>query len=242
MEISFFNNINFSLDFLTGLLSIVIIDLVLAGDNAVVIAMAARSLPLQKRKKGIILGAGAAVVLRVILTFFIARVLYFQYLKLVGGLLIAWMAAKLLTEEWSQTASATKPMTTKQAIKRIVIADVTMSLDNMLAVAGVSGDDLILLLIGLALSIFIVVLTSHFLSRLIDKYPIIIYIGSAILGKVAGEMIITDEFVIKLLNPGRALIYSFEIAFVISVIAGGKLWMKWKISKGEKLEHLHERT
>ena len=242
MDLGIFGTISFDLNFLSALFSIVIIDLILAGDNAVVIAMAVRSLPKEQRKKGIMFGAGAAVLLRVVLTFFVAQLLQVSFIKLVGGILITWIAIKLFIEGAPEETMKREATTVTQAIKVIVIADITMALDNMLAVGGASHGNLFLLLFGLGLSIPFVVLTCNLLSMLMDKYPIIIYIGAAILGKVGGEMIITDPVTVSILHPGKALQYSVEIAFAGGVIVTGKLWLKWKISKEEKAEHIHEET
>ena len=132
--------------------------------------------------------------------------------------------------------------TIAQAVKLIVIADITMAIDNMLAVGGASHGNLFLLIFGLGLSVPLVVLTSNLLSILMDKYPIIIYIGAAILGKVGGEMIITDPFIVNILKPGKLVIYSVEAVFAFGVIAVGKLWMKRQISRAEKEEHVHENS
>lgn len=239
MDLGLLGKITFDLNFLYGFLSIVLIDLVLAGDNAVVIAMAVRSLPHEQRKKGIILGAGAAVLLRVVLTFFISQLLQVNYVKLVGGVLILWIAVKLFMEGVPEDTADKEAKTMAQAMKLIVIADITMSTDNMLAVAGASHGNLFLLLFGLGLSIPFIVFTSNLLSMLMDKYPVIIYIGAAVLGKVGGEMIITDPLVVNLIAPGKALQYSVEIIFAAGVILLGKLLMKWKVSKEEKKEHVH---
>ncbi|MDZ4383841.1 MAG: TerC family protein, partial [Thermodesulfovibrionia bacterium] len=125
-------------------------------------------------------------------------------------------------------------------VKLIVIADITMAIDNMLAVGGASHGNMFLLIFGLGLSVPLVVFTSNLLSILMDKYPIIIYIGAAILGKVGGEMIITDPFTVNILNPGKLFIYSTEAVFAVGVIIVGKLLMRWKISRAEKAEHAHE--
>jgi YjbE family integral membrane protein len=241
LDLGIFGSISFDLKFLSALFSIVIIDLILAGDNAVVIAMAVRSLPHEKRKKGIIFGAGAAVLLRVMLTFFVAQLLNISYVKLVGGLLILWIAVKLFVEGAPEDEHGREATTLWQAIKIIVIADITMSLDNMLAVGGASHGNMFLLLFGLGLSIPFIVLTSNLLSMLMDKYPIIIYIGAAILGKVGGEMIITDPFTIRLLpdsflasdqlHPLPLLQYSVEVFFAAGVIVAGKVWMRLAISR-----------
>ena len=172
--------------FLLGILNIVIIDLILAGDNAVVIAMAVRSLPRKQRRWGIMLGAGAAVVLRVVLTFFVAQLLEISFIKLAGGVLIAWIAVKLFLEGAPEQEDR-EARTLWQAMRLIVIADITMSTDNVLAVAGASHGNLFLLIFGLALSIPFVVFTSNLLAMLMDRYPIIIYLGAAVLGRVAGR-------------------------------------------------------
>ncbi|MDO9289589.1 MAG: TerC family protein [Thermodesulfovibrionales bacterium] len=240
MDLGILGKITFDLNFLSALFSIVIIDLILAGDNAVVIAMAVRSLPSEQRKKGILFGAGAAVLLRVMATFFVAQLLQINYLKIVGGILILWIAVKLFVEGAPEENIERKATTIAQAIKIIVIADITMSIDNMLAVGGASHGNLFLLIFGLGLSIPFVVFTSNLLSMLMDKYPIIIYIGAAILGKVGGEMIITDPFTVGILKPSKLLIYCTEAVFAAGVIVSGKLWMKWQVSRAEKEEHVHE--
>ena len=233
MDLGIFGNITFDLQFLSGLLSIVLIDLILAGDNAVVIAMAVRSLPPKQRRKGIIFGAGAAVVLRVLLTFFVAQLLQVPYLKIIGGLLILWIAVKLFIEGMPDENDDGEAATIGQAIKLIVIADLTMATDNMLAVAGASHGNLFLLLFGLGLSIPFVVLTSNLLSMLMDKYPVIIYFGAAILGKVGGEMLITDPFTVTLLHPSSVTQYIAQGVFAAGVILSGMFLIKWKKSRKE---------
>ena len=141
------SHITWDVKFFTGILSIVLIDLVLAGDNAVVIAMAVRMLPKSQRFKGIAFGAGAAVLLRVVLTFFVSQLFQIKFLKLGGGALILWIAVKLLVEGGGDESSDKEAKTMWQAIKLIVIADITMSTDNVLAVAGASHGNLFLLLL-----------------------------------------------------------------------------------------------
>ncbi len=227
--------ISFDYTFLTALLSIVLIDLVLAGDNAVVIALAVRNLPGKQRKWGIILGAGAAVMLRVLCTMFVAQMLMIPLLKFVGGALIAWIAVKLLTQEHADedVKSASNLI---QAIKLIVIADIVMSLDNMLAVGGASKGNMFLLLFGLGLSIPLVVGTSSLLSMLMDKYPIIVVIGSAVLGKVAGEMMTTDALVQKWFAIPHYGTVIAEVAFAIGVVVAGKLIMRRRKAQVEAVE------
>jgi len=221
--------------FFLGILNIVIIDLILAGDNAVVIAMAVRSLPRKQRRWGIMLGAGAAVVLRVVLTFFVAQLLEVSFIKLAGGVLIAWIAVKLFLEGAPEQEDR-EARTLWQAMWLIVIADITMSTDNVLAVAGASHGNLFLLIFGLALSIPFVVFTSNLLSILMDRYPIIIYLGAAVLGKVAGEMIFTDPAVVGWLQLPTWFNYAMEAVFAVGVIAVGKLWIRFIFRKAEESE------
>jgi len=220
---------------IVGLINIVIIDLILAGDNAVVIAMAVRSLPRPKRQRGIVLGAGAAVLLRVMLTFFVAQLLVISFIKLVGGVLIAWIAVKLFLEGTPEQREK-EAKTLWQAVRLIVIADITMSLDNVLAVAGASQGNIFLLLFGLGLSIPLVVFTSNLLSLLMDRYPIILYLGAAVLGRVAAEMILTDPVVEGwLVLPGWVK-YTTEAVFAVGVIVIGRLWLRFLFRKAATLE------
>jgi YjbE family integral membrane protein len=221
--------------FFLGILNIVVIDLILAGDNAVVIAMAVRSLPRRQRQWGIILGAGAAVVLRVVLTFFVAKLLVVQFIKLAGGVLIAWIAVKLFIEGAPEQEDR-EAKTLLAAMWLIVVADITMSTDNVLAVAGASRGNFFLLMFGLALSIPLVVFTSNLLSMLMDRYPIIIYIGAAVLGRVAGEMIFTDPAVVAWFHPPQWFCYTMEAVLAMGVIVVGKLWLWFMFRKAEKSE------
>ena len=225
-------SISFDLKFVSQVLSIVLIDLILAGDNAVVIALAVRSLPRRQRMWGIILGSAAAVFLRVILTFFAAQLLTIRFLKLAGGILITWVAVKLFMQG-TEEKKIGEAANLWQAIRLIVIADLIMSTDNVLAVAGASHGNAFLLIFGLALSIPFVVGTSTFLSMMMDKYPIIIYIGSAVLGKVAGDMIITDPWVHHTLQPPKYVEYAVMAVFAVGVIVVGKLLARWKQNKEE---------
>jgi YjbE family integral membrane protein len=228
---SIFSNTTWDLKFFLSMLNIIFINLILSGDNAVLIAMAVRKLPKKQRVKGIAFGSGAAVLLRIILTFFVAQLLEITFLKLIGGALILWIAVKLFIEGGGEDSADKEVGTLWQAIKIIIIADLTMSLDNVLAVAGASQGNLFLLLFGLTLSIPLVVFTSNLLSILMDKYPIIIIFGAAILGRVGGEMIMSDKFIENRLHPGKLWEYSIQAFFAVGVIIVGKLWLKWKASK-----------
>jgi YjbE family integral membrane protein len=185
-----------------AIFNIVWIDIVLAGDNAVVIALAVRGLPPRQRMVGIILGAGAAVVLRVGLTFVATQLLTVRFVQLVGGLLIVWIAFKLLRQNEGQHDDGKDGASGLwEAVWMILVADVTMSLDNVLAVAGAARGHFGLLLFGLALSIPLVVFASNIISKLMARYQIVVFIGAAILGKVGGEMMLTDTVVSSRLLP-----------------------------------------
>jgi len=227
--------ISFDWTFVSALLSIILIDLVLAGDNAVVIALAVRNLPGKQKRWGIILGAGAAVLLRVVCTMFVAQMLMIPLLKFIGGALIAWIAVKLLTQGHEEE-EVDQASNLRQAIKLIVIADIVMSLDNMLAVGGASKGNMFLLMFGLGLSVPLVVGTSTLLSVLMGKYPIIVVIGSAVLGKVAGEMMTTDALVQKWFTIPPYVIYIAEATFAIGVVVVGKLIVKRKKAQREAVE------
>jgi YjbE family integral membrane protein len=223
IDLGAFGTLSLDPEFLSGIVGIVLIDLILAGDNAVVIAMAVRALPKEQRRKGIFYGAGAAVLLRVLATFFVAQLLNMPYLKLVGGLLILWIAVKLFVEDEEAEELHKEAATLGHAVRLIVIADITMSLDNMLAVGGASNGSFPLLLFGLGLSIPFIVLSSSLLEMLMEKYPVVIFIGAALLGKVGGQMIMTDPAVAGALHPSPALVYLAEAVCAAGVIAAGKL-------------------
>jgi YjbE family integral membrane protein len=182
------------------------------------------------------MGAGGAIVLRVILTIVVAQLLGIKGLKLIGGLLIMWIALKLFIEGAPEEGVKKEPTTIWQAMTTIVIADIVMSLDNMLAVAGASHGNNFLIIFGLVLSIPFIVFTSNLLSMLMDKFPIIVYLGAMVLGKVAGEMVITDPYVQSFLHTGKVTQYVVEAAGAILVVVVGKLWMKMKRDKAEKEE------
>ncbi|MCX5814824.1 MAG: TerC family protein [Proteobacteria bacterium] len=234
MNFGSFGSFSFTWEFVSSFLMIVLIDLVLAGDNAVVIAMAVRNLAPKQRKIGIMLGAGGAIVLRVLLTIVVAQLLNINGLKLCGGVLIIWIALKLFIEGAPEEGARKEPKTIWQAMITIVIADIVMSLDNMLGVAGASHGNNLLIIFGLVLSIPFVVFTSNLLSMLMDKYPIIVYLGAMVLGKVSGDMIITDPYVQSFLHTGKVTQYIVEAVGAIAVVVVGKLWMKWKVSKESK--------
>ena len=177
--------------FWVGLAKIIGVNIVLSGDNAVVIALAARSLPPKQQKQAIIWGSGAAILMRIVLTVFAVALLSFPWLKLIGAALLLWIGVKLLIpEEGGENIDASDSLVA--AIKTILIADLVMSLDNVIAVAAAAGGSLTLLILGLAISIPLVIFGATMLIKVMERWPIIITIGAALLGFVAGEMAITD--------------------------------------------------
>ena len=224
IDLGWLGQIAFTWEFFVAVMSIVLIDLVLAGDNAVVIAMAVKNLQGKDRQMGIILGAGGAVVIRVICTFLVAQLLNMSFVKLIGGAAIIWIAVKLLTEGTKEEVHGKECSSVWQALWIIIVADLSMGIDNMLAVGAASHGNLFLLLFGLLLSIPMVVFMSTWLSKLMDRYPIILWIGAAVLGKVGGEMMITDPWVNGLLNPPKWAEYASMAFFVIFICALSK-WM-----------------
>ena len=207
--------------FLLGGLSIILIDLLLAGDNALVIALAVRALPKRERRLGIAGGAALAVVLRIILTSVAARLLTLPFLQLAGGLLVLWIAFKVLVDASDPPDAAPAPRKLLQAIWYITAADVTMSLDNILAIAGASHGDLRLIVFGLALSIPFVIFSSNLLAKLMDEYPVTVYVGVGILCKVAGDMILADQFVVRSFRPSTAARYVTDAALIAGVLIIG---------------------
>ena len=177
--------------FWIGLAKIIGVNIILSGDNAVVIALAARSLPVKQQKQAILWGAGAAVVLRIVLTLFAAALLSLPWLKIAGSLLLFWIGIKLLVPEGDEDdVDASEHLLT--AIKTILIADLVMSLDNVLAVAAAAGGSMTLLALGLAISIPLVVFGATLLVKLMERYPAIITLGAGLIGWVAGEMLVAD--------------------------------------------------
>jgi YjbE family integral membrane protein len=205
--------------------SIVVVDLTLSGDNAVVIAAAAKALPPALRKRALIAGATCAVVTLVLAAFFATRLLHVKFLQLIGGIAILWIAVGLFREEAPLESSAKQLASFWRAMWFIVVADVTMSTDNILAVAAIAQGDVVLLLLGLGLSIPLVVFASGMLAKMMDKYPVIVYIGAGLLGRVAGQMVMTDAFVAQRLAPSPVLIYSTEAVGALAVVLAG-LWLK----------------
>ncbi len=178
---------------------IILIDIVLSGDNAVVIAMACRNLPAEQRRKGILWGVLGAVSLRVVLTVFAALVMGLPWLKLIGGVLLFWIAIKLMLPEDEDGHDIQSSANLWGAVKTIIVADFVMSLDNVIAVAGAAHGSLALLLFGLAVSIPLIIWSSQLILHWMERFPAIVLLGAGLLGYVAGQMLLTDPGLLALL-------------------------------------------
>lgn len=194
-------------EFWIALLQIIGVNIILSGDNAVVIALAARSLPLAQQKKAVAWGSGAAVVMRIVLTIVAVELLRLPYLKLVGSVLLLWIALQLLLPEDEGEGHAQAGGNLMSAIRTILLADLVMSLDNVIAVAAAAKGSVTLLVIGLAVSIPLVVFASTLLLTLMSRFPIIITVGAALLGWVAGEMAIGDPAVKSWIDTNAAYLH-----------------------------------
>ena len=188
--------------FWTALGSIIFTNIILSGDNAVVIALAARTLQPQQQKKAIFWGSAAAIVLRIVLTLVAVKLLQLPYLKIVGGLLLFYIGVQLLLEEEEDIEDGEGPEAKGMlaAVRTILIADLVMSLDNVIAVAAAAKDSVTLLILGLAISIPLIIFGSTLLLKLMERFPIIITLGGALLGYLAGEMLVTDPVVAQWLG------------------------------------------
>jgi YjbE family integral membrane protein len=181
------------------LVQIVWINIILSGDNAVVIAMACRGLPADRRRTGMVLGSLVAVALRIVFTVVIATLLSMPFLKIVGGCLLLWIAVKLLLgEEEGGEVAATGRLW--DAVRTVAVADAVMSLDNVLAIAAVAKGSLVLLIVGLAISVPLIVAGATVLMKLLSRFPILVWAGAALLGWVAGEMLISDPWLMDQLG------------------------------------------
>ena len=212
--------------FWIAVLQIIVIDIMLGGDNAVVIALACRKLPLEQRNKGIFWGVVGAIGLRVVMIFFALQLLAVPYLKIVGGLLLLWIGVKLMMPEHEDEHDNIDGGTTLMAaIKTIVVADAVMSLDNVIAVAGASHGSMVLVTFGILVSIPIVVWGSKLVLALMDRFPVVITLGAALLGWIAGGMVVSDQATPESISKGIPYAhYLFASTGAVLVVIVGK-WL-----------------
>jgi YjbE family integral membrane protein len=209
-------------EFILDWFKIVIIDLTLAGDNALVIAMAVRTLPSHQQRLGVIWGAAGAVCIRVIITFVAARVLQLPLVQLAGGILLLWIAIKLLRQDSSGETKMRDATTLWQAIWLIILADLIMSTDNVLAVAGASEGNFFLLLFGLGLSIPIVVIGAVFVAMLMSRFGWLVFLGAAVLGEVAGKMGLEDHFITGIFGAApKRIEWAVRMSLAVIIVLAG---------------------
>ncbi|OZB94500.1 TerC family protein [Paenibacillus sp. XY044] len=208
---------------LLGLLKIIVINIVLSGDNAVVIALACKHLPPEQRKKAIFLGSSGAIVLRFVLTIAAVWLLQIPFVQLTGGIMLLWIALKLMSgEEGEEKLEASAHL--GRAIKTIMIADLVMSLDNVVAVAGAASGNYVLIAVGLAVSIPLIIWGSRLLMSLMNKFPVIVILGVALLGYTAGEMILKEKRFAGFMEALPHVFYIIiPLVLAVLVVLGGRL-------------------
>ncbi|RYX94113.1 MAG: TerC family protein [Comamonadaceae bacterium] len=211
-----------SADFWIGLVKIIWINIILSGDNAVVIALAARSLPPQQQKQAVLWGSGAAVVMRIALTVVAVQLLALPFLQIIGGLLLFYIGIQLLGDEDEGEGESKEYGSMFAAIRTILIADLVMSLDNVIAVAAAAQGSTLLLVLGLAISIPLVIFGSTLMIKLMERFPIIITLGAALIGWVAGETIVNDAVLRGYLVANPWLHYAAAVAGAVFVVGVGK--------------------
>lgn len=210
------------MEYLLPLFSIVMINILLSGDNALVIALASRKLTLKQQQTAMIWGSIGAIGLRVCLTLIAVFILEIPYLKMVGGLLLLWIAIKLIADQKHHEKVQAK-RNLWDAVKTIIVADVVMSLDNVIAIIGIAKGNTILIIIGLIISIPIIIWGSKIICNFSQKWPCIITIGSVFLGWTAGEMVITDRQLIQMVDWYSWITWALPSTFAVIVITASKL-------------------
>ena len=210
-------------DFWIGLFKIVWINIILSGDNAEVIALAARGLPPQQQKKAVLLGSGAAVVLRIALTVVAAKLMQLPFVEVIGGLLLLWIGVGLLKgEDEEEDSGSVARQGMMAAVRTILLADLVMSLDNVIAVAAAAGGDMLLLILGLAISIPLVIFGSTLMIKLMERFPVIVTLGAALIGWVGGETIVNDRLLHGYTVAHPWLHYVAAAAGAVLVVGLGK--------------------
>ncbi|PHA01430.1 hypothetical protein COE51_04455 [Bacillus pseudomycoides] len=209
------------LDFLTSILIIVGIDVVLGGDNAIVIALASRNLPETERNKAIVLGTGLAIILRICLTVLAVYLLNIPFLQLIGGFFLTLIAINLLTDNNHDLSSIKAKTSLFQAVRTIVFADLVMGFDNVLAIAGAAHGNIALVIIGLLISIPIIIWGSKLILLCMERFPLLVYIGAAILAYTAGNMVTHEKNFISFFEQNPFFTASIPFLFMITVLLVG---------------------
>ena len=213
-------------------LEIVVINILLSGDNAVVIALACRNLPARQRRWGVFWGAIGAIVLRIILTFFAVSLLQLSYLKIIGGALLVWIGIKLIAEEDGEGGHDVQGSDRMlAAIRTVVIADLVMSIDNVLGVAAAARGNLLLLIFGLVVSVPLVIGGAQLIMRLIERFPVLIVAGGGLLGFVAGELIVDDSAVVDWIHAHATWLTWAAPVIGIALVVGPAKWLEGRRTK-----------
>ncbi len=208
-------------------LEIVVINILLSGDNAVVIALACRNLPYRQRRWGVFWGAVGAIVLRVILTFFAVSLLKLSWLKIIGGVLLVWIGIKLIAEEEGEGGHDVKGSDRLlEAVRTVIIADLVMSIDNVLGVAAAANGNLLLLIFGLVVSVPLVIGGAQLIMRLIERFPVLIVAGGGLLGFVAGELIVDDSAIVGWIQAHAAWLTWAAPVIGIALVVGPAKWLE----------------
>ena len=212
-------------EFWIGLMKIIWINIILSGDNAVVIALAARGLPAAQQRQAVLFGSGAAVVLRIALTVVAVQLLAMPYLQIVGGLLLLYIGVQLLSEQDGDEGEEKQYSSLFAAIRTILIADLVMSLDNVIGVAAAAKGSMLLLVLGLAISIPLVVFGSTMMIRLMGRFPVIVTLGAALIGWVGGETVVSDTALHDLVAASEWLHTAGPVAGAALVLGLGR-WLQ----------------
>jgi len=219
--------------FVSSLLLIIFIDIILAGDNAVVIAMAARRLPKEQQKKVILLGTAGAIIIRILATLVVVWLLEIPFLKLAGGLLLLWIAYKLLIDDEDHNIEAKNSLWA--AVGTIIIADASMGIDNVVAVAGAANNNMLLVVLGLIISIPIIVWGSTLIIKWIERWPWIIYIGAGVLAFAAANMITSEKVYASFFAENMYAKWIMTSVIILLVVFAGK-WTNDLKSKRRSLQ------
>jgi YjbE family integral membrane protein len=221
-------------EFWAAVVKLIWINILLSGDNAMVIAMACRGLPRRQRAWGMIFGAGVAVLLRIVFTGVVASLMTLPYLKIAGGLALFYIAAKLLVPDDPDDGETGAAEHLWRAVRIVAVADIIMSLDNVIAIAAAAGGNMALLVLGLAVSIPLIVGGAALIMALLDRFPLLVWAGAALLGWIAGEVVATDPVVTGYLVHAygawvsQMVEYTFATAGAVLVLVGGGLWRRSK--------------
>ena len=233
--------------FWAAVLQIVFINMLLSGDNAVVIAMACRDLPQRQRFWGLVIGAGAAVLLRLVFTGVVGQLMLLPYLKLIGGLALVYVAAKLLVPERADKNNKVEAVAQLwRAVRIVVIADIVMSLDNVIAVAAIAQGSLVLLAFGLIASIPIIIAGAALIMVILNRFPIFIWAGAALLGWIAGDVVATDPAIFGRMSAALGEIFARQAEFAAAgagallVIGVGGLWRQLSAARAHAVSATEE--